>query len=409
MSKTTNKFSPEVRERAVRMVLDHERDHPSRWAAVVSIAEKIGCAPQTLHEWLKRAEVDSGKRAGVPSEVTDKLKALERENRELRQSNEILRKASAYFCPGGARPPISAMIAFIDDHRDAYGVEPICRVLPIAPSTYFERVAQRRNSMRLSARAQRDGALKPEIARVFAENFAVYGVRKVWRQIMREGFPVARCTIERLMREMGLAGVIRGKPVRTTVSDKAAPCPLDHVNRRFCAPAPNMLWVSDFTYVTTWAGFVYVAFVIDTYARRIVGWRASRTAHAGFVLDALEQALHDRRPAHRGGLVHHSDRGSQYVSIKYTERLAEAGIEPSVGSVGDSYDNALAETINGLYKAEVIYRRGPWRSFEAVEYATLEWVDWFNHRRLLEPIGNIPPAEAEDQYYAAADTIDMAA
>ncbi len=191
------------------------------------------------------------------------------------------------------------------------------------------------------------------------------------------------------MRDMGLQGVIRGKPVRTTMSDKAAPCPLDHVNRRFYAPAPNMLWVSDFTYVATWAGFVYVAFVIDTYARRIVGWRASRTAHAGFVLDALEQALHDRRPVHRGGLVHHSDRGSQYVSIKYTERLAEAGIEPSVGSVGDSYDNALAETINGLYKAEVIHRRGPWRSFEAVEYATLEWVDWFNHRRLLEPIGNI--------------------
>ena len=301
------------------------------------------------------------------------------------------------------------MIAFIDDHRATYGVEPICRVLPIAPSTYFERVAQRRDLMRLSARAQRDQALKPEVARVFAENFGVYGVRKVWRQMMREGFPVARCTIERLMREMSLAGVIRGKPVRTTISDKAAPCPLDHVNRQFRAPAPNRLWVSDFTYVATWAGFVYVAFVIDTYARRIVGWRVSRTAHASFVLDALEQALHDRRPVHRGGLVHHSDRGSQYVSIKYTERLAEAGIEPSVGSVGDSYDNALAETINGLYKAEVIHRRGPWRSFEAVEYATLEWVDWFNHRRLLEPIGNIPPAEAEEQYYAAADIIDMAA
>ena len=301
------------------------------------------------------------------------------------------------------------MIAFIDDNRASYGVEPICRVLPIAPSTYHARVAQRQDPTRLSARAQRDLALKPEIARVFAENFAVYGVRKVWRQMMREGVSVARCTVERLMREMGLQGVIRGKPVRTTISDKAAPCPLDHVNRQFYAPAPNRLWVSDFTYVATWAGFVYVAFVIDTYARRIVGWRASRTAHASFVLDALEQALHDRRPVHRSGLIHHSDRGSQYVSIKYTERLAEAGIEPSVGSVGDSYDNALAETINGLYKAEVIHRRGPWRNFEAVEYATLEWVDWFNHRRLLEPIGNIPPAEAEDQYYAAADNIDMAA
>lgn len=207
----------------------------------------------------------------------------------------------------------------------------------------------------------------------------------------------------------GLGRSDPGQAGAHNLSDKAAPCPLDHVNRRFYAPAPNMLWVSDFTYVATWAGFVYVAFVIDTYARRIVGWPTSRTAHASFVLDALEQALHDRRTAHRGGLIHHSDRGSQYVSIKYNERLAEAGIEPSVGSVGDSYDNALAETINGLYKAEVIHRHGPWRSFEAVEYATLEWVDWFNHRRLLEPIGNIPPAEAEDQYYAAANNLDMAA
>lgn len=301
------------------------------------------------------------------------------------------------------------MIAFIDDNRAVHGVEPICTVLPIAPSTYHKHVAQRLDPLRLSARARRDVALKPEIARVFAENFAVYGVRKVWRQMNREGFAIARCTVERLMRDMGLAGVIRGKPVRTTISDKAAPCPLDHVNRQFHAPAPNRLWVSDFTYVSTWGGFVYVAFVIDVYARYIVGWRVSRTAHASFVLDALEQALHDRRPVHRGGLVHHSDRGSQYVSIKYTERLAEAGIEPSVGSVGDSYDNALAETINGLYKAEVIHRRGPWRNFEAVEFATLEWVDWFNHRRLLEPIGNIPPAEAEQRYYAMLDDVPMAA
>jgi len=301
------------------------------------------------------------------------------------------------------------MIRFIDDHRGAYGVEPICKVLPIAPSTYHLHVAQRLDPAKLSDRARRDLELKPEIARVFAENFEVYGVRKVWRQLGREGISVARCTVERLMAEMGLQGVIRGKPVRTTISDKAAPCPLDHVNRQFHAPAPNMLWVSDFTYVSTWSGFVYVAFVIDTFARRIVGWRASRTAHASFVLDALEQALHERRPAHRGGLVHHSDRGSQYVSIKYTERLAEAGIEPSVGSVGDSYDNALAETVNGLYKAEVIHRRGPWRSFEAVEFATLEWVDWFNNRRLLEPIGNIPPAEAEEQYYAMLDDVPVAA
>jgi putative transposase len=301
------------------------------------------------------------------------------------------------------------MMAFIDDQRVVHGVEPICKVLPIAPSTYHAHDAQRRDPLRLSARARRDLALRVEVRRVFDANYRVYGVRKVWRQLRREGFDVARCTVARLMRAMGLAGVIRGKPVRTTISDRSAPCPRDHVNRQFRAPAPNRLWVSDFTYVATWAGFVYVAFVIDTFARRIVGWRASRTAHAGFVLDALEQALHDRRPTHSGGLIHHSDRGSQYVSIKYTERLAEAGIEPSVGSVGDSYDNALAETINGLYKAEVIHRRGPWRSFEAVEYATLEWVDWFNHRRLLEPIGNIPPAEAEDQYYAMIEQRPMAA
>ena len=301
------------------------------------------------------------------------------------------------------------MIAFIDDHRAAYGVEPICAVLPIAPSTYHTHAARRADPSRRPARAKRDARLMPEIARVFEENFQVYGVRKVWRQLRREGQEVARCTVGRLMQTLGLQGVIRGKPVRTTISDKTAPCPLDHVNRQFQAPRPNALWVSDFTYVATWAGFVYVAFVIDTYARRIVGWRVSRTAHASFVLEALDQALHDRRPLHRGGLVHHSDRGSQYVSIKYTERLAEAGIEPSVGSVGDSYDNALAETINGLYKAEVIHRRGPWRSFEAVEFATLEWVDWFNHRRLLEPLGNIPPAEAEDRYYAMLIRVALAA
>jgi transposase InsO family protein len=291
------------------------------------------------------------------------------------------------------------MTAFIDQYRSAYGVEPICEVLPIAPATYYEHLRRRTHPETAPPRVKRDAALMPEIRRVFDENFQVYGVRKVWRQMLREGHDVARCTVERLMRKMGLEGVIRGKRMRTTVPDKAAPCPLDHVNREFRAERPNVLWVSDFTYVSTWTGFVYVAFVIDAFARKIVGWRASRTAHAGFVLDALEQALHDRRPV-GGGLVHHSDRGVQYVSIKYTERLAEAGLVPSVGSVGDSYDNALAETINGLYKAEVIWRKGPWRSFEAVELATLEWVDWFNNRRLLEPIGNIPPAEAEAAYYA---------
>ncbi|WP_454013386.1 IS3 family transposase [Aquamicrobium terrae] len=409
MTKTTNEFSPEVRDRAVRLVFDNEGQHTSRWQAVMSISAKIGCTPQTLNDWVKKAEVNSGKRAGVPTDMAERMKALERENRELRQANEILRKASAYFCDGGARPPVEVMVGFIDAHRNAHGVEPICNVLPIAPSTYYDHLAKRADPSRLSDRARQDEALRAEILRVFEENWRVYGVRKVWRQLGREGFDVARCTVARLMKNMGIQGIIRGKPHRTTIPDKKAPCPLDRVNRQFRVPAPNMLWVSDFTYVATWRGFVYVAFVIDAYARRIVGWRASQTAHAGFVLDALEQAVHDRRPAKGAGLVHHSDRGSQYLSIKYTERLGEAGIEPSVGSVGDSYDNALAETINGLFKAEVIHRRGPWRNFEAVEYATLEWVDWFNNRRLLEPIGNIPPAEAEAHFYAALETEDMAA
>ena len=301
------------------------------------------------------------------------------------------------------------MIGFIDDHRAAYGVEPICRVLPIAPSTYHAQVAQRADPTRQSALAQRDAALQVDIKRVWEANFQVYGVRKVWRQLRREAIAAPRCQVARLMKRMGLAGAVRGRSVKTTISNPAAPCPLDRVNRQFRAPAPNVLWVSDFTYVATWQGFAYVAFVIDVFARRIVGWRVSRSARADFVLDALEQALCDRRPARQGGLVHHSDRGVQYVSIRYTERLAEAGIEPSVGSVGDSYDNALAETINGLFKTELIHRRGPWRSAEAVELATLEWVDWFNNRRLLEPIGNIPPAEAEARYYAQAQEHAMAA
>ena len=279
-------------------------------------------------------------------------------------------------------PRAPAGIAFVEEHRDIHGVEPICRLLPIAPSTYYEHVDRRRDPAKLSARAKRDAELRDEIQRVWEENFRVYGVRKVWRQLRRKGIEVARCTVARLMRAMGLRGVVRGKAVRTTVSNKAAPCPLDRVNRDFKAPRPNVLWVADFTYVATWTGFVHVAFVVDAFARRIVGWRVSRTATAGFVLDALEQALYARRPV-QGGLVHHSDRGVQYVSITYTERLAEAGIAPSVGSVGDSYDNALAETVIGLFKTEVIRRLGPWRSLEAVEFATLAWVDWFNHRLSL--------------------------
>ncbi len=299
------------------------------------------------------------------------------------------------------------MVEFIDRHRDAYGVESICAQLPIAPSQYYEWKAREANPERLPPRLRRDRALVPEIRRVYEENFQVYGARKVWRQLGREGQDVARCTVERLMRGLGLQGVVRGKKRRTTIADDRAERPLDRVNRQFQARRPNQLWVADFTYVATWAGFVYVAFVIDVFARRIIGWRVSRSMSTDLVLDALEQALWARSEAR--GVIHHSDRGGQYLSIRYSERLAEAGAEPSVGSVGDSYDNALAETIIGLYKTEVIYPRGPWRHFDAVEYATLEWVDWFNHRRLLEPIGNVPPAELEASYYQSTSQLPMAA
>jgi len=272
-------------------------------------------------------------------------------------------------------------------------------VLQIAPSGYRRYAAQQRNPELRCARAKRDDILMPEIQRVWQDNMQVYGADKVWHQLNREHDHVARCTVERLMRRMGLQGVQRGKTVRTTIPDTSVPCPLDKVNRQFKAEHPNQLWVSDFTHVSTWQGWLYVAFVIDVFARRIVGWRVSSSMQTGFVLDALEQALYARQPKLSDGLIHHSDRGSQYVSIRYTERLAEAGIEPSVGSRGDSYDNALAETINGLYKAELIYRRAPWKTKAAVELATLEWVSWFNHQRLLEPIGYIPPAEAEEDYY----------
>jgi transposase InsO family protein len=272
-------------------------------------------------------------------------------------------------------------------------------VLQVAPSGYRRHAAQVREPHRRCARAKRDALLLPEIERVWQSNLQVYGADKVWKQLGREGMTVARCTVERLMRRQGLRGVVRGKVVRTTVSDGKAPCPLDRVNRQFRAERPNQLWVSDFTYVSTWQGWLYVAFVIDVFARRIVGWRVSTSMKTDFVLDALEQALYARQPERDCSLIHHSDRGSQYVSIRYSERLAEAGIEPSVGSKGDSYDNALAETINGLYKAELIHRRAPWKSREAVELATLEWVAWFNHHRLLGSIGYIPPAEAEANYY----------
>ncbi|WP_183734093.1 MULTISPECIES: IS3 family transposase [Paraburkholderia] len=404
MNKKVTKFSPEVRERAVRLVREQRSEHPSMWAAIESIAPMIGCTPQTLHEWVKRDQVDHGERNGLTTDERERLKALEREVKELRRANEILKVASAFFGPGGARPPFQVLKAFIDQHRDTFGVEPICKVLRIAPSGYRRHAAQLRDPTRRSVRAIRDERLRPEIKRVWQANMQVYGADKVWKQMNRERIPVARCTVERLMKQLGLRGVMRGKRVRTTVPDAIAPRPLDRVNRQFKAARPNQLWVSDFTYVSTWQGWLYVAFVIDVFARRIVGWRVSSSMTTDFVLDALEQALYARRPGDDGTLIHHSDRGSQYVSIRYSERLAEAGIEPSVGSRGDSYDNALAETINGLYKAELIHRR-TWKTRESVELATLEWVAWFNHHRLMEPLGYIPPAEAEANYYRQLETV----
>jgi putative transposase len=295
------------------------------------------------------------------------------------------------------------MVAFIDAQRDAYGVEPICRMLPIAPSTYFRCKSHHADPTRRAARAQRDDELRAIIRRIWTEHHQVYGPRKVWRQMGRENLRVARCRVRRLMREMGLAGAVRGRAwVTTTAPATSSERPADLVDRQFTATRPNQLWVADLTYVATWRGFVYVAFVIDIFARRIVGWRVSSSLATDFVLDALDQAIYDRCTADIGDLVHHSDRGTQYLSMRYTERLADAGIEPSVGSRGDSYDNALAESVIGLFKTEVIRRKGPWRHLEAVEFATLDWVDWFNHRRLLEPIGYVPPAEYEARYYEQA-------
>nr|WP_247179152.1 IS3 family transposase [Escherichia coli] len=404
MTKNT-RFSPEVRQRAVRMVLESQSEYDSQWATICSIAPKIGCTPETLRVWVRQHERDTGGGdGGLTTAERQRQKELERENRELRRSNDILRQASAYFGEGGVRPPLEKMMPLLDKLREQYGVGPLSSELHIAPSTYYHCQQQRHHPDKRSARAQRDDWLKKEIQRVYDENHKVYGVRKVWRQLLREGIRVARCTVARLMAVMGLAGVLRGKKVRTTISRKAVAAG-DRVNRQFVAERPDQLWVADFTYVSTWRGFVYVAFIIDVFAGYIVGWRVSSSMETTFVLDALEQALWARRPS---GTVHHSDKGSQYVSLAYTQRLKEAGLLASTGSTGDSYDNAMAESINGLYKAEVIHRKS-WKNRAEVELATLTWVDWYNNRRLLERLGHTPPAEAEKAYYASIGNDDLAA
>ncbi|ASF05050.1 IS3 family transposase [Cronobacter sakazakii] len=404
MTKNT-RFSPEVRQRAVRMVLESQSEYDSQWATICSIAPKIGCTPETLRVWVRQHERDTGGGdGGLTTAERQRLKELERENRELRRSNDILRQASAYFAKAEFDRLWKKLMPLLDKLRKLYGVGPVCSELHIAPSTYYHCQQQRHHPDKRSARAQRDDWLKKEIQRVYDENHKVYGVRKVWRQLLREGIRVARCTVARLMAVMGLAGVLRGKKVRTTISRKAVAAG-DRVNRQFVAERPDQLWVADFTYVSTWRGFVYVAFIIDVFAGYIVGWRVSSSMETTFVLDALEQALWARRPS---GTVHHSDKGSQYVSLAYTQRLKEAGLLASTGSTGDSYDNAMAESINGLYKAEVIHRKS-WKNRAEVELATLTWVDWYNNRRLLERLGHTPPAEAEKAYYASIGNDDLAA
>ncbi|EEC9864036.1 IS3 family transposase, partial [Escherichia coli] len=378
------RFSPEVRQRAIRMVLESQDEYDSQWAAICSIAPKIGCTPETLRVWVRQHERDTGGGdGGLTSAERQRLKELERENRELRRSNDILRQASAYFAKAEFDRLWKKLMPLLDKLREQYGVGPVCSELHIAPSTYYHCQQQRHHPDKRSARAQHDDWLKREIQRVYDENHQVYGVRKVWRQLLREGIRVARCTVARLMAVMGLAGVLRGKKVRTTISRKAVAAG-DRVNRQFVAERPDQLWVADFTYVSTWQGFVYVAFIIDVFAGYIVGWRVSSSMETTFVLDALEQALWARRPS---GTIHHSDKGSQYVSLAYTERLKEAGLLASTGSTGDSYDNAMAESINGLYKAEVIHRKS-WKNRAEVELATLTWVDWYNNRRLLGRLGH---------------------
>ncbi|KAA0653667.1 IS3 family transposase [Escherichia coli] len=404
MTKNT-RFSPEVRQRAIRMVLESQGEYDSQWAAICSIAPKIGCTPETLRVWVRQHERDTGGGdGGLTTAERQRLKELERENRELRRSNDILRQASAYFAKAEFDRLWKKLMPLLDKLREQYGVGPLCSELHIAPSTYYHCQQQRHHPDKRSARAQRDDWLKKEIQRVYDENHQVYGVRKVWRQLLREGIRVARCTVARLMAVMGLAGVLRGKKVRTTISRKAVVAG-DRVNRQFVAERPDQLWVADSTYVSTWQGVVYVAFIIDVFAGYIVGWRVSSSMETTFVLDALEQALWARRPS---GTVHHSDKGSQYVSLAYTQRLKEAGLLASTGSTGDSYDNAMAESINGLYKAEVIHRKS-WKNRAEVELATLTWVDWYNNRRLLERLGHTPPAEAEKAYYASIGNDDLAA
>ncbi|MCH5678000.1 IS3 family transposase [Streptomyces gilvus] len=401
-----SRYPLELRRRAVRMVAEVRDDYPNETAALQAVADKLGIGSrETLRNWVKQQEIDAGQRPGTTTEESAQLKALKKENAELKRANEIL-KAAAKFLRGRARPATHALVAFIDEHRDRFGgVEPICRTLTahdckIAPSTYY---AHKKRLQTPSTRSVRDEALKERIQEVYASNYRVYGARKVWRELNRQGHAVARCTVERLMRELGIQGAVRGKRVITTIPGGQAGRAPDLLDRDFVAAAPNRCWVADFTHVKTWSATVYVAFVVDTFSRRIVGWSAATVKETVFVLDALKMAIwqrdRDQQPVQPGELIHHSDAGSQYTSFKLAEHLDAAGIAASIGSVGDAYDNALMESTIGLFKTELIKPQRPWKTLSQVELATAEWVDWYNHRRLHGEIGHVPPVEYEASYY----------
>ncbi|MFF9143223.1 IS3 family transposase [Streptomyces albogriseolus] len=401
-----SRYPLELRRRAVRMVAEVRSDYPNETAALQAVADKLGIGSrETLRNWVKQHEIDAGQRPGTTTEESVQLKALKKENAELKRANEIL-KAAAKFLRGRARPATHALVAFIDEHRDRFGgVEPICRTLTehdckIAPSTYY---AHHKRLQAPSARRVRDAELAEKIKQVYTSNYRVYGARKIWRELNRQGHRVARCTVERLMRELGIQGAVRGKRVITTIPGGQVDRAPDLVDRDFVAAAPNRCWVADFTHVKTWSAVVYVAFVVDTFSRRIVGWSAATVKETVFVLDALEMAIwqrdRDQQPFQPGELIHHSDAGSQYTSFKLAEHLEAAGIAASIGSVGDAYDNALMESTIGLYKTELIKPRRPWKTLSQVELATADWVDWYNHRRLHGEIGHVPPVEYEATYY----------
>ncbi|WP_374201356.1 IS3 family transposase [Blastococcus sp. KM273128] len=395
------KYPDELRERATRMAVEARQDPATRAGALARVAGQLGINPETLRNWVTQAEIDGGVRPGTTTEEARRIAELEREVRELRRANEILKTASAFFAPGGARPPTEVIVDYLDEHKKRFGVEPVCAVLKdaglqIAPSTYY--AAKTRAP---SARTVSDAATTAVIERVHAENFGVYGARKVHAELRRQGYPVARCTVERLMRRRGLRGITRAKGPRTTVPGVGPDARPDLVERAFTASGPDQLWVADITYCRTFSGWVYAAFVIDVFSRRVVGWQLSRSLRTDLALDALEMGIWTRRRAGHDvdGLIHHSDKGGQYLAVRYSQRLAEAGAVASVGSTGDSYDNALAEAFNSLFKAELVRNKGPWKGIDDLELATAEYIDWFNHRRLRGEIGLIPPAEHEDNFY----------